>query len=157
MLIVESVSAFNYAIFISGEFGEVCKGALVSTSQTVAIKTLKAGYNSQEKLDFLSEASIMGQFDHDNVIRLEGVVTRSRPLMIITEFMENGSLDGYLRVSCSKQIYVKSDVTFPALLTHDFMLVAKNCAARSTHDVNNSKIRNKGIQTYELYIASSNL
>ena len=40
----------------------------------------------------------MGQFDHPNVIRLEGVVTRSRHLMIITEFMENGSLDAYLKV-----------------------------------------------------------
>ena len=40
----------------------------------------------------------MGQFEHPNVIRLEGVVTRSRPLMIITEYMENGSLDDYLKV-----------------------------------------------------------
>ena len=41
----------------------------------------------------------MGQFDHPNVIRLEGVVTKSRPLMIVTEYMENGSLDTYLKVS----------------------------------------------------------
>jgi len=64
----------------------------------VAVKTLKTGYSSQQKLDFLGEASIMGQFDHPNVIRLEGVVTRSRPFMIITEYMENGSLDAFLRV-----------------------------------------------------------
>ena len=72
---------------------------LAPCPRSVAIKTLKVGYSSQEKLDFLSEASIMGQFDHPNVIRLEGVVTRSRPLMIITEFMENGSLDTFLKVS----------------------------------------------------------
>lgn len=41
----------------------------------------------------------MGQFDHPNVIHLEGVVTKSSPVMIITEFMENGSLDTFLRVS----------------------------------------------------------
>lgn len=41
----------------------------------------------------------MGQFDHPNVIHLEGVVTKSSPVMIITEFMENGSLDSFLRVS----------------------------------------------------------
>lgn len=40
----------------------------------------------------------MGQFDHPNIIRLEGVVTKSRPVMIITEFMENGALDSFLRV-----------------------------------------------------------
>lgn len=40
----------------------------------------------------------MGQFDHPNVIYLQGVVTRSNPVMIITEYMENGSLDTFLRV-----------------------------------------------------------
>ncbi len=67
----------------------------------VAIKTLKAGYVEKQRRDFLSEASIMGQFDHPNIIRLEGVVTKSRPVMIVTEFMENGALDSFLRVSTS--------------------------------------------------------
>lgn len=44
----------------------------------VAIKALKAGYTEKQRRDFLSEASIMAQFDHPNVIHLEGVVTRSR-------------------------------------------------------------------------------
>lgn len=43
----------------------------------VALKTLKAGYTEKQKRDFLAEASIMAQFDHPNVIRLEGVVTQS--------------------------------------------------------------------------------
>lgn len=64
----------------------------------VAIKTLKSGYTEKQRRDFLSEASIMGQFDHPNIIHLEGVVTKSCPVMIITEFMENGSLDSFLRV-----------------------------------------------------------
>ena len=42
----------------------------------VAIKSLKAGYSDKQRRDFMSEASIMGQFDHPNIIRLEGVVTR---------------------------------------------------------------------------------
>lgn len=44
----------------------------------------------------------MGQFDHPNVIYLQGVVTRSNPVMIITEYMENGSLDTFLRVNDGK-------------------------------------------------------
>ena len=44
----------------------------------VAIKSLKAGYSDKQRRDFLSEASIMGQFDHPNIIRLEGVVTKSK-------------------------------------------------------------------------------
>ncbi|XP_033006013.1 ephrin type-B receptor 1 isoform X3 [Lacerta agilis] len=83
-----------------GEFGEVYKGRLKLPGKReiyVAIKTLKAGYSEKQRRDFLSEASIMGQFDHPNIIRLEGVVTKSRPVMIITEFMENGALDSFLR------------------------------------------------------------
>ncbi|XP_028846132.1 ephrin type-A receptor 3 isoform X2 [Denticeps clupeoides] len=84
----------------AGEFGEVCSGRLKLPSKKeicVAIKTLKVGYTEKQRRDFLSEASIMGQFDHPNIIRLEGVVTRSKPVMIVTEYMENGSLDSFLR------------------------------------------------------------
>uniref|UniRef100_A0A3B5MI71 receptor protein-tyrosine kinase n=1 Tax=Xiphophorus couchianus TaxID=32473 RepID=A0A3B5MI71_9TELE len=84
----------------AGEFGEVCSGNLKLPGKRemfVAIKTLKSGYTEKQRRDFLSEASIMGQFDHPNVIHLEGVVTKSSPVMIITEFMENGSLDTFLR------------------------------------------------------------
>lgn len=44
----------------------------------MAIKTLKGGYMDRQRRDFLREASIMGQFDHPNIIRLEGVVTKSK-------------------------------------------------------------------------------
>ncbi|XP_023683375.1 ephrin type-A receptor 3-like isoform X3 [Paramormyrops kingsleyae] len=104
----------------AGEFGEVCCGRLKLPSKKeicVAIKTLKAGYTEEQRRDFLSEASIMGQFDHPNIIRLEGVVTRTeamcpkgvgsfpkpltflkgKPVVIVTEYMENGSLDSFLR------------------------------------------------------------
>ncbi|XP_056398130.1 ephrin type-A receptor 8 isoform X3 [Hyla sarda] len=84
----------------SGEFGEVCYGRLKLPGKReipVAIKTLKVGYNEKQRRDFLSEASIMAQFDHPNVIHLEGVVTRGKLTMIVTEYMENGSLDAFLR------------------------------------------------------------
>uniref|UniRef100_A0A4W5JP59 receptor protein-tyrosine kinase n=1 Tax=Hucho hucho TaxID=62062 RepID=A0A4W5JP59_9TELE len=83
-----------------GEFGEVCSGCLRLQGKReiyVAIKSLKAGYADKQRRNFLSEASIMGQFDHPNIIRLEGVVTRCKPVMIITEYMENGSLNTFLR------------------------------------------------------------
>ncbi|XP_051871292.1 ephrin type-A receptor 6 [Pristis pectinata] len=84
----------------AGEFGEVCSGRLKTPGKReipVAIKTLKGGYMDRQRKDFLREASIMGQFDHPNIIRLEGVVTKSRPVMIVVEYMENGSLDSFLR------------------------------------------------------------
>ncbi|XP_068771950.1 ephrin type-A receptor 2 isoform X2 [Struthio camelus] len=83
----------------AGEFGEVYKGTLKRGKKEVpvAIKTLKVGYTEKQRVDFLSEASIMGQFCHHNIIRLEGVVSKHKPFMIITEYMENGALDKFLR------------------------------------------------------------
>lgn len=65
--------------FAVGEFGEVYRGILKVPARkevAVAIKTLKPGYTEKQRQDFLSEASIMGQFSHQNIIRLEGVVTK---------------------------------------------------------------------------------
>ncbi|XP_029363369.1 ephrin type-A receptor 2 isoform X2 [Echeneis naucrates] len=84
----------------AGEFGEVYRGILRVPGRkevAVAIKTLKPGYTEKQRQDFLSEASIMGQFSHQNIIRLEGVVTKFKHAMIVTEYMENGALDRYLR------------------------------------------------------------
>lgn len=57
----------------------MCSGRLKLPGKrdvSVAIKTLKVGYTEKQRREFLCEASIMGQFDHPNVIHLEGVVTR---------------------------------------------------------------------------------
>ncbi|XP_041443347.1 ephrin type-B receptor 4-like [Xenopus laevis] len=84
----------------AGEFGEVCRGRLKVPGKKenyVAIKTLKGGYTERQRKEFLSEASIMGQFNHPNIIHLEGVITNNCPVMIITEYMENGALDSFLR------------------------------------------------------------
>ncbi|XP_072382124.1 ephrin type-B receptor 1-B isoform X5 [Diabrotica undecimpunctata] len=92
------------AIIGGGEFGDVCRGKLKMNGVDidVAIKTLKAGSLDKSRNDFLTEASIMGQFEHPNVIFLQGVVTKSNPVMIITEYMENGSLDTFLRANDGK-------------------------------------------------------
>uniref|UniRef100_A0A3P8WW65 receptor protein-tyrosine kinase n=1 Tax=Cynoglossus semilaevis TaxID=244447 RepID=A0A3P8WW65_CYNSE len=89
----------------AGEFGEVCRGRLRIPGKKenyVAIKTLKGGYTEKQRRDFLSEASIMGQFQHPNIIHLEGIITASCPVMILTEFMENGALDSFLRLNDSQ-------------------------------------------------------
>ncbi|XP_027047190.1 ephrin type-A receptor 4a-like, partial [Pocillopora damicornis] len=82
-----------------GEFADVYRGILKSREGkgVVAVKVLRPGSSEKNQKDFLSEASLMGQFDHSNVIRLIGVVTRSRPMMILTEFLKSGSLDHYLK------------------------------------------------------------
>ncbi|XP_034400706.1 ephrin type-A receptor 7-like isoform X3 [Cyclopterus lumpus] len=84
----------------TGDFGEVCRGCLKLPSKRelpVAIKTLRAGCSDKQRRSFLSEAGILGQFDHANIIRLEGVITTGNTMMIIVESMTNGALDSFLR------------------------------------------------------------
>uniref|UniRef100_A0A915D610 receptor protein-tyrosine kinase n=1 Tax=Ditylenchus dipsaci TaxID=166011 RepID=A0A915D610_9BILA len=90
----------------AGEFGEVCCGRLTVEDaygqiqqHVVAVKTLLPGSSLKAKKDFLTEAMSMGQFEHENVIHLLGVVTKTEPVMILTEYMINGSLDQFLRTN----------------------------------------------------------
>ena len=46
----------------------------------------------------LSLPLVMGQFHHDNVVILYGVISRVDPVMIVMEYLPNGSLDRYLQV-----------------------------------------------------------
>ena len=46
----------------------------------VAIKTLKEESPEGEKVKFLQEAAIMGQFHHPNIVKLHGMVTVGEPV-----------------------------------------------------------------------------
>ena len=61
----------------------------------VAIKTLNTNASDRDRLRFLQEAAIMCQFDHQNVIKLHGVV-REAPAMIVLEYMSHGDLRNLL-------------------------------------------------------------
>ncbi|XP_039582573.1 ephrin type-B receptor 4-like, partial [Passer montanus] len=84
----------------AGEFGEVWRGRLALPGQPeaeVAVKTLKGGAGERQRREFLREAARMAQFLHPNVLRLRGVVSAGSPAMIVTEFLEHGALDAFLR------------------------------------------------------------
>ena len=61
----------------------------------VAVKSLNTDTNENIKLHFLQEAAIMCQFNHENVIKLHGVVTED-PVMIVLEYMSRGNLRNWL-------------------------------------------------------------
>ena len=63
--------------------------------EKVAIKSLKDDYKALQ--DFLAEASVMTSLSHPNLVNLIGVSVDQKPVYIITEFMEKGSLIEYLR------------------------------------------------------------
>ena len=50
----------------------------------VAVKTLKQGASEEDKIKFLQEAAIMGQFSHPNVVKLHGVLTEGEPVSVIS-------------------------------------------------------------------------
>lgn len=84
----------------AGSFGEVRRGRLQPRGrreQAVAIQALWTGGAESLQMTFLGQAALLGQFQHPNILRLEGVVTKSRPLMVLTELMELGPLDSFLR------------------------------------------------------------
>ncbi|XP_058387797.1 ephrin type-B receptor 6 isoform X4 [Diceros bicornis minor] len=84
----------------AGSFGEVRRGRLQPRGrreQAVAIQALWAGGAESLQTTFLGQTAVLGQFQHPNILRLEGVVTKSRPLMVLTELMELGPLDSFLR------------------------------------------------------------
>ena len=104
----------------SGQFGMVNKGKWLAAdggAAKVAIKTLRPEAKEEEKVKFLQEAAINGQFMHPNIVRLHGVVTIGEPVskrerqrererfygplvhdqvMIVLEFLPNGDLSEFL-------------------------------------------------------------
>ncbi|XP_066588735.1 activated Cdc42 kinase Ack isoform X2 [Prorops nasuta] len=89
-----------------GSFGVVKRGEWISPSGKVlpvAVKVLKADALTQQNVmeDFVSEVQVMHTLDHQNLIRLYGVVF-SQPMMMVTELAPLGSLLDYLRKQCSR-------------------------------------------------------
>ncbi|KAK0175437.1 hypothetical protein PV327_009188 [Microctonus hyperodae] len=87
-----------------GSFGVVRRGEWNSpTGRTllVAVKVLKADALTQPNVieDFVSEVQAMHTLDHNNLIRLYGIVL-SQPMMMVTELAPLGALLDYLRKQC---------------------------------------------------------
>lgn len=76
----------------SGHFGTVSMGVWINGEGAdyveVAIKTVKTT-TDLERIKLLQEAAIMGQFAHQNVVRLLGVVTVGEPVSQIISLKIN--------------------------------------------------------------------
>ncbi|KAH1013429.1 atrial natriuretic peptide receptor 2 [Dendroctonus ponderosae] len=113
-----------------GAFGTVYGGQAKIPScgiTPVAVKTLKKSMSIDDRIDFLSEADNMKNFDHKNVIKLLGVVTKSLPLATIMEYCLFGDLKNYLlarRHLANTTIEGSGDVT-PKRLTNMALDIAR--------------------------------
>uniref|UniRef100_A0A3Q4GL10 Tyrosine-protein kinase n=1 Tax=Neolamprologus brichardi TaxID=32507 RepID=A0A3Q4GL10_NEOBR len=73
-----------------GNFGEVYKGTLQRDKTPVAVKTCKEDLPPELKIRFLSEARILKQYDHPNIVKLIGVCTQRQPIYIVMELVPGG-------------------------------------------------------------------
>ncbi|XP_042758352.1 putative receptor-like protein kinase At5g39000 isoform X2 [Lactuca sativa] len=98
--IKDSTQDFNSTNFIGkGGYGSVYKGILTwedHVNELVAVKRLDVtGF--QGKKEFLTEVSILSQYQHENIITLIGFCDDNGEMILVYEYATHGSLDQYLR------------------------------------------------------------
>ncbi|EFJ32970.1 hypothetical protein SELMODRAFT_30228, partial [Selaginella moellendorffii] len=79
----------------SGGFGKVYKGILPKDGTLVAVKLLSEA-SLQSERQFLAELSVIGRLQHRNLVSLKGWCHDKGKLLLVYEFMPNGSLDKHL-------------------------------------------------------------
>ncbi|RCV15717.1 hypothetical protein SETIT_3G079900v2 [Setaria italica] len=78
-----------------GGFGRVYKGFLPASKQNVAIKRISPE-SKQGTKEFASEVTILGHVRHRSLVRLLGYCRHKHELLLVYDYMPNGSLDKYL-------------------------------------------------------------
>ncbi|XP_060202213.1 L-type lectin-domain containing receptor kinase IV.1-like [Lycium barbarum] len=79
----------------AGGFGKVYRGVMPITKLEIAVK--KISHESRQGMkEFVSEIVSIGRIQHRNVVPLLGYCRRKGELLLVYEYMSNGSLDKYL-------------------------------------------------------------
>lgn len=79
----------------TGGFGKVYKGVLPVPKLEVAVK--RVSHDSRQGIkEFVAEITSIGRLEHRNLVRLLGYCRRRGELLLVYDFMQNGSLDKYL-------------------------------------------------------------
>lgn len=85
----------NKHLLGAGGFGKVYKGILPSTKLEVAVK--RVSHESRQGLkEFVAEVVSIGRIRHRNLVQLLGYCRRKGELLLVYDYMPNGSLDKYL-------------------------------------------------------------
>ncbi|KAK6942996.1 Protein kinase domain [Dillenia turbinata] len=79
----------------SGGFGRVYRGTLPNSKIEIAVK--RVSHESRQGMkEFVAEIVSMGRLRHRNVVSLLGYCRRKRELLLVYDYMPNGSLDSYI-------------------------------------------------------------
>ncbi|KAG7954476.1 hypothetical protein I3843_11G020700 [Carya illinoinensis] len=78
----------------SGGFGKVYKGTLTNNTE-VAVKCVN--HDSKQGLrEFMAEISSMGRLQHKNLVQMRGWCRKGNQLMLVYDYMPNGSLNKWI-------------------------------------------------------------
>jgi hypothetical protein len=84
----------NSELLGSGGFGKVYKGTLPNNTE-VAVKCVN--HDSKQGLrEFMAEISSMGRLQHKNLVQLRGWCRKGNELMLVYDYMPNGSLNRWI-------------------------------------------------------------
>ncbi|CAN6165852.1 unnamed protein product [Urochloa humidicola] len=85
----------NKNLLGTGGFGKVYKGVLKSSKLEIAVK--RVSHESRQGMkEFISEVVSIGHIRHRNLVQLLGYCRRKGELLLVYDYMSNGSLDKYL-------------------------------------------------------------
>lgn len=85
----------NMMLLGEGGFGKVYKGVLPTSKQNVAIKRISPE-SKQGMKEFISEIVTLGHLRHRNLVQLLGYSRHGNELLLVYDYMPNGSLDRFL-------------------------------------------------------------
>ncbi|CAM0901883.1 unnamed protein product [Alopecurus aequalis] len=85
----------NRHLLGAGGFGQVYKGVLPTSKIDVAVKKLSHDMGQGMK-EFVSEVVSIGRLRHRNLVQLLGYCRRNHELLLVYDYMSNGSLDKFL-------------------------------------------------------------
>eukprot|EP00043_Microstomoeca_roanoka_P011984 m.113312 g.113312 ORF g.113312 m.113312 type:complete len:2350 (-) comp15356_c3_seq1:622-7671(-) len=121
-----------------GAFGIVYKGMLKEHASIpgylVAVKSLHNNDSLADRQELLEEAAVMAQFESPHVVELVGVITVGKPVYVITEFMEHGSLKSYLEnndIALETQVLWAGDCCEGLAHVHSKGFIHRDVAARN--------------------------
>ncbi|KAJ1273738.1 hypothetical protein BS78_05G007100 [Paspalum vaginatum] len=78
-----------------GGFGSVYRGVMPNSKQMAAIKRVSPE-SKQGMTEFMAEIVILGHLRHRNLVQLLGYCCHKQQLLLVYDYMPNGSLDSYL-------------------------------------------------------------
>ncbi|KAK0585108.1 hypothetical protein LWI29_023534 [Acer saccharum] len=79
----------------SGGFGRVYRGVLSTSKLEIAVKRI-SHESRQGMREFIAEIVTIGRLRHRNLVQLLGYCRRKGELLLVYDYMPNGSLDKYL-------------------------------------------------------------